>query len=134
VNRIRITIVEGILRKHAQGPAPECELIAHMLCQAAKDAVLPEAPTRNSADDADYITLRKQAIMFFRSHYLTFWAQVLELRPEMVRELFIQAGYLQPEPPKRKTKYPLFDAAAFAQRRAKEEREMKARRKAREDK
>lgn len=79
---VGLRAIERVLLRNVFAPVPEAKLIVAMICQAMADAVSPD----------EY--LRRRASEFLRSRRLDFFADLVDINPDFVREVARRARYL----------------------------------------
>ena len=79
---VGLRVIERVLIRNVFAPVPEAKLIVAVICQAMSDAV--------STDEY----LRRRACEFLDSRRLDFFADLVDINPEFVREVARRARYL----------------------------------------
>ena len=79
---VGLRAIERVLLRNVFAPVPEAKLIVAVICQAMSDAVSPDEYSR------------RMACEFLRSRRLDFFADLVDINPEFVREVARRAHYL----------------------------------------
>lgn len=80
---VGIRAIERVLIRNVFAPVPEAKLIVAVICQAMADAA--------STDDYH----RRKACEFLQGRHLDYFADLVELNPQFVREVARRARYLK---------------------------------------
>lgn len=82
---VRITAIQRLLLRHADGALPETRLAVAAICLAIADACIGSPSGRTDARD------------FIYDKRLDAWASLAGLNPAFIREVAIKTGYLRPQ-------------------------------------